>query len=49
MENLFLIAYNGKSEIVDGEDAMQERVCDICLTENLDDDEVLVFRMEDQL
>lgn len=48
MENLFVIAYNGKSEIIDGEDAMQIRVCEICDEFNLDDDEVHVFSMDDE-
>lgn len=47
--SLYVIAYEGKSEIIDGEDAMQERVCEICDEYNLDADEVHVFVMGDEL
>jgi hypothetical protein len=48
MENLFVIAYEGKSEIIDGEDAMQIRVNEICDEFNIEAEEVHVFSMEDE-
>ena len=48
-QELYVIAYDGKSEIVDGEDFMNERVCEICNEYGLPDDEVHVFAMRDEL
>ena len=48
-ESLYVIVYEGKSEIIDGEDAMQERVCEICDEYNIDADDVHVFIMGDEI
>jgi hypothetical protein len=48
-KDLYVIAYEGKSEIIDGEDAMQIRVCEICDEYNIEADEVHVFLMSDEL
>lgn len=47
--NLYAIVYEGKSEIVDGEDAMQIRVCEICDEYNIEAKEVHVFSMDDEI
>ena len=45
----FMICYEGKSEIVSGEDAMNMRVDEIEKEYNIEADEIIVFDMADQL
>lgn len=39
----------GLSEIIDGEDAMNERVCEICKDFNISEDEIHVFLMSSEI
>lgn len=43
------VRVNGLSEIVDGEDAMNERVFEICEDFNLNEDEVHVFMLNSEI
>ena len=51
---MYVICYtygNGLNdwEIVDGEDAMQERVCELIELYNLEDDDIIVFDYNDMI
>ena len=50
---MFIICYTNKSgnaawEIISGEDAMQNRVSDLC-DEGLDSEDIMVFDMENEI
>lgn len=54
MENEYVICYTDKHnknvwEIIDGEDAMQERVCEIESEHNIDSCDIMVFNKDMEL
>lgn len=51
---MYVICYtdlenNQKWELIDGEDAMQERICELCNELNCEEDEIFVFDKDDEI
>lgn len=54
LNNMYVICYidlknNQKWELISGEDAMQERVCELCNELNCEEDEIFVFDKDDEI
>ena len=51
---MYVICYidlknNQKWELISGEDAMQERICELCNELNCEEDEIFVFDKDDEI